>query len=278
MTRRTAALLTVLACLAGCSAMDATGGGSAATAAASGGSSRASAAPGTPTGPTPSSGSASASSTPSPTTTRLTATSSVDCTKLKCVALTYDDGPSPLTPKLLKAFTDRNSTATLFMLGNAAQTYPQTVRQAHHDGFEIANHTYDHKAISELSDQQVAWEVRKTDDVLEKLTGQRPKLMRPPYAARTHRTDQVVGKEGLSVIVWHNSPEDWVAGHDTAKVITQLTLERTTRNSIILMHDIHPWTVDAAPAIIDGLHQQGYTLVTVSQLLGTTKPGQLYPK
>lgn len=217
------------------------------------------------------------SSTASPSASASATTKQVDCTKQKCVALTYDDGPSPLTPKLLKAFTDRHATATLFMLGNAAETYPETVRQAYAQGFEIANHTYDHQAISGLSDSKVAWEVSKTNTILTKLTGEKPTLMRPPYAARTSRTDHVVGKEGLSVIVWNNSPEDWVAGHDTAKVIAKLTLERTSRNSIILMHDIHTWTVDAAPAIIDGLQKQGYTLVTVSQLLGTTKAGEVYP-
>lgn len=201
----------------------------------------------------------------------------VDCAVAKCVALTYDDGPSTLTPQLLKAFTDRQATATLFMLGNAAQAHPQIVRQAHRQGFEIANHTYDHRAISDLPDATVAWEVDQTNRVLARLTGQRPTLMRPPHAARTQRTDAVVGRSGLAVVVWNNSPEDWLPGNRSAARITQLTLERTSRNSIILMHDIHPWTVDAAPAIIDGLQKQGYTLVTVSQLLGSTKAGGLYP-
>lgn len=218
------------------------------------------------------------SATPSATPSAAAPTAPVDCKKLKCVALTYDDGPSPYTPKLLKAFTDRHANATLFMLGNAAQTYPQTVKQAYDQGFEIANHTYDHQAISGLSDAKVAWEVTTTNAALKKITGQEPTLMRPPYAARTKRTDAVVGKAGLAPVVWNNSPEDWVAGHNTAAVITKLTLERTSPGSIILMHDIHPWTVDAAPAIIDGLQKKGYTLVTVTQLLSSTTPGVLYPK
>lgn len=201
----------------------------------------------------------------------------VDCKKLKCVALTYDDGPSQYTPALLKAYTRRHANATLFMLGNAAKAYPDTVKQAYQEGFEIANHTWDHKAISSLSDAQVAQEVSSTSAELKKLTGVAPILMRPPYAARTKRTDKVVGANGMAVVVWSNSPEDWVAGHDSAEVITRLTLQRTSRNSIILMHDIHPWTVKAAPAVIDGLQKQGYTLVTVSQLLGKTIPGHLYP-
>lgn len=225
---------------------------------------------------------ATSSATPSPsasaTPSKLSATAKVDCRKLKCIALTYDDGPSEYTPQLLKSFTSRKATATLFMLGNAATAHPQIVKQAHAQGFEVANHTYDHKALSDLGQAQVSDEVKRTNEVLQRLTGERPRLMRPPYAARNSRTDATVGKQGLSVIVWNNSPEDWVAGHDTAATISRLTLERSSRDSIILMHDIHPWTVQAAPAIIDGLHKQGYTLVTVSQLLGSTAPGEVYPQ
>lgn len=68
-----------------------------------------------------------------------------------------------------------------------------------------------------------------------------------------------------------------MAGHNTAAVITKLTVQRASRDSILLMHDIHLWTVDAAAPTIDALQKQGYTLVTVSQLLGATKPGVVYP-
>lgn len=122
----------------------------------------------------------------------------------------------------------------------------------------------------------MAWEVSRTNAALQKITGQKPTLMRPPSAARTQRTDKVVCANGLAVVVWKNSPEDWVAGHNTAAVITKLTVQRASRKSIPLMHDIHPWTVDAAAPTIDA-QKQGYTLVTVSQLLGPTKPGKLYP-
>ena len=64
-----------------------------------------------------------------------------------------------------------------------------------------------------------------------------------------------------------------MAGHNTAAVITKLTVQRASRDSILLMHDIHLWTVDTAAPTIDTLQKQGYTLVTVSQLLGSTKPG-----
>ncbi|RXW33001.1 hypothetical protein C1706_03810 [Propioniciclava flava] len=79
---------------------------------------------------------------------------------------------------------------------------PATVKQTHAQGFEIANHTYDHKPTSDLPDAKAAWEVRRTNAALQRITGQKPTLMRPPYAARTQRTDKVVGANGLAVVVW----------------------------------------------------------------------------
>lgn len=135
------ALLTCALVLAGCA-----GTGQTASPVASG-----TAAP-SPAGSAPAASPSATASRTAPTPTP-SASAEPDCRKLKCIALTYDDGPSTLTPQLLKAFTDRKATATLFMLGNGAETYPETVRKAHQQDFEIANHTYDHKPINELSDE-----------------------------------------------------------------------------------------------------------------------------
>lgn len=97
--------------------------------------------------------------------------------------------------------------------------------------------------------------------------------MPPARSARTRSS----APTGWPSWCGNNSPEDWVAGHNTAAVITKLTVQRASRDSILLMHDIHLWTVDAAAPTIDALQKQGYTLVTVIQLLGSTKPGKLYP-
>lgn len=214
--------------------------------------------------------------TPTPTPAPQ-APAAVDCRVVACVALTYDDGPSTLTPQLLDAFTSRGATATLFMIGSAAHAHSEIVRDAHRRGFEVANHTWSHPNLSQVSDAVATQEMARTNATLQDLTGVPVTLMRPPYAGRTRATDVVAGQQGLAVVTWSNSPEDWLATNRSASRITELTLARTTRNSIILMHDIHPWTVDAAGPIIDALQARGYTLVTVSQLLGPTTPGKLYP-
>jgi peptidoglycan/xylan/chitin deacetylase (PgdA/CDA1 family) len=99
--------------------------------------------------------------------------------------------------------------------------------------------------------------------------------MRPPYAARNATTDEISGQLGLAVVTWDSSPVDWE--NKDASTIHALTVQGASPGAIILMHDTHQWTVDAAAPIIADLKAQGYTFVTVSQLLGATTPGQLYP-
>lgn len=120
-------------------------------------------------------------------------------------------------------------------------------------------------------------EVRRTNAALQRITGQKPTLMRPPYAARTQRTDKVVGANGLAVVVWEQLTGGLGGRPQHGGGHHELTVQRASRDSILLMHDIHLWTVDTAAPTIDTLQKQGYTLVTVSQLLGSTKPGKLYP-
>ena len=100
--------------------------------------------------------------------------------------------------------------------------------------------------------------------------------MRPPYAARNKTTDQISGELGLAVVVWDSSPVDWE--NKDAATITRLTVSGAQPGAIVLMHDTHTWTVDAVPEIITQLRGQGYTFVTVSQLLGQATPGEVYPR
>lgn len=109
---------------------------------------------------------------------------------------------------------------------------------------------------------------------MRQTTGQRTTLMRPPYGATNQTVRSVEGRLGLAEILWSVDPQDW-KDRNTATV-TQRVLAAAKPGAIVLMHDIHPTTVAAAPAIIDGLRKRGYRLVTVSQLLGKPTPGRTY--
>ena len=216
------------------------------------------------------SASASASASPS-------AEPAPDCSKVKCIALTFDDGPAPgTTDQLLDTLDREDVTATMFLLGNQAQAHPDLVRREQQLGLEIGNHTLTHPTLNQVSPDQVRSELSQTQDVLTQITGKAPTVMRPPYAGRNATTDQISGELGLSVIVWDNSPQDWV--NKDAQTIARLTVQGAQPNSVVLFHDTHQWTVDAMPTIISDLKAQDYHFVTVSQLLGNATPGQVYPQ
>ncbi len=193
---------------------------------------------------------------------------------MNCVAITYDDGPSPLTNQLLDAYIQRGAVATFFVHGPKVANDPATVLRAFDAGMEIGNHSSNHPNLTLQSADVVAQELSDTQQEVAKVTGQAPRLLRPPYGETSATVNQIAGQQGLSVINWTDGPADW-ENRDAATVVN-LTLARVRPGAIILMHDTHQWTVDAAPAIIDGLRQQGYELVTVSQLIGNPQPGQFY--
>ena len=215
---------------------------------------------------------AATSVTPSPTPS---VPAKPDCSELKCIAITYDDGPSALTDQLIDDYVAAGAKATFFVNGNFVRTFPETVKRAHQLGFEVGNHTTNHKHLPKLDDATIAKEMSSTTKNIEWATGATPTLMRPPYGERSARVDAVAEQQGLAVISWTSSPADW-ANKDTATIV-RLSLERARPGAILLMHDTHQWTVDAAPATIKGLQDQGYTLVTVIELIGEPVPGKLYP-
>lgn len=210
-----------------------------------------------------------AAPTPTVTTPEL-----VDCRVANCVALTYDDGPSPLTNQLLDTFESRQAVATLFLNGQYVDDNPNPILRAKQLGMEIGNHTTSHPHLPELAPEAIDFEIADTQQRIQAVTGSYPTLLRPPYGERNALVDQVAGNHGLAVIGWTDSPADWQ--NTDMDTVVALTLSRVRPGAIILMHDTHQWTVDAAPQIIDGLRAQGYTLVTVSQIIGAPEPGMLY--
>ena len=222
--------------------------------------------------------SASSAAATSPSSPAPKAPAAVDCKVEKCIALTYDDGPSQLTPKLLQTFHEKNAQATFFLIGQNAANLPEIVKQTADLGFEIGNHSWSHPDLTTVSADQIQSELARTSQTISQIIGQPVKLMRPPYGSYNNAVLNGAARNGLSVVHWTNSPEDWQANHRSPEIIAKLTVERASPGSIILMHDIHQWTVDAAPATIDALQAQGYHLVTVSQLVGDTQPGELLPR
>ncbi|HRW18793.1 MAG TPA: polysaccharide deacetylase family protein [Dermatophilaceae bacterium] len=196
-----------------------------------------------------------------------------DCQVLRCVALTFDDGPEPgTTGRLLDYLAQARVPATFFVVGSKVPGHPDLVARMAADGHEIGNHTWTHAFLPKTSTPDALEQVARTQEAVTRVTGRAPTLLRPPFGAFTSRDLQL----GLPVVIWDVDPVDWKT-RNTEQVVGAV-LAQTRSGSIVLMHDTLPTTVAAVPAIVASLRARGYTLVTVSQLLGAPQPGRVYAR
>jgi peptidoglycan/xylan/chitin deacetylase (PgdA/CDA1 family) len=198
----------------------------------------------------------------------------VDCRRARCVALTFDDGPGPETGHVLDLLARHHAQATFFLIGQqiTATTAP-VVRRMAAEGQEIGNHTWDHPPLSELTKAGIRNELTRTEKLIQRVSGIRTKIMRPPYGATGPRVEAETRREGLAQILWSVDTMDW---RDRNADVVLRRAAAAKRGEIVLMHDIHPTTVQAVPRLLDRLDRKGFTYVTVSELLKRTMPGKRY--
>ncbi|MDX3117767.1 polysaccharide deacetylase family protein [Streptomyces scabiei] len=201
----------------------------------------------------------------------------VDCREVKCVALTFDAGPSENSARLLDILKEKQVPATFFLLGKRhIEKYPELVRRMAAEGHEVASHTWDHKILTRIAPEEIREELRRPNAEIERLIGRRPTLMRPPQG-RTNKTVHEISRElGLAEVLWTVTAKDY-ATTDSA-LIQRRVLAQADRDGIILLHDLYAGTVPAVPGIIDALKERGFVFVTVPQLLapGQAVPGEVY--
>ena len=179
----------------------------------------------------------------------------------KMVALTYDDGPSIYTPRILKTLKENNSVATFFVVGNRVPMYSDTVKKAYDMGCEIGNHTYEHKSLPNLSETEVKRQISKTNKEVKKAIGEKPVIMRPTGGATNTNIKKWVG---MPSIIWSVDRLDWKTRN--ADSTRRAVLNRVKDGDIVLMHDLYSATATASETIIPELVRRGYQLVTVSEL------------
>lgn len=184
------------------------------------------------------------------------------------IAITFDDGPDPKnTPRLLEMLKERHIKATFFLIGRSVETYPQIVREIVAQGHEIANHTWDHKDLSRLSDAAALDELQKTHDAIIAACGVTPTLFRPPYGnCKLSQRKWIWEKFHYPAIIWEVDPNDWRKGATSQKVHDAI-VNGTKAGSIILCHDIHATTVDAMPSTLDDLIVRGFQFKTISEMI-----------
>jgi len=192
----------------------------------------------------------------------------------KLVALTFDDGPHPtLTPQLLDFLQEQDVRVTFFILGCNAVNLPDIPRRAAAEGHQVCNHTYYHKDLTKVTAERLTKEIEDTAALIEELTGSRPTAMRPPFGAQNSAVQAVLD---TPLILWSVDPYDWSTRN--ADKTYQRIMEGAHDGAILLLHDYYPETIEAAKRIIPALKAQGYTFVTVDELLaarGEAGPGEV---
>jgi peptidoglycan/xylan/chitin deacetylase (PgdA/CDA1 family) len=205
------------------------------------------------------------------------ASGAVDCSRAKCVALTFDGGPSAPTPKLLDILRQRGVHVTFFLQGKGhIDRYPATVRRMDADGHELANHTWTHADLTDVEPDQIRTELVRVQDTIAAITGRRPNLMRPPGGLTDRKIAKVSRSLGLAEVLWSVTAKDYATTN--TKLIIQRVLSQTHPDGIILLHERYKGTIPAVPPILDALKRRGYTVVTVSELIAPAKPepGMVY--
>ncbi len=195
------------------------------------------------------------------------------------VALTFDDGPySKVTERLLDLLDQYNAKATFFVVGNRVSTYADSLKRAVESGHEIGIHTWEHAYLTGLDEAGIMRQIDLTQQALQETAGYTSSVIRPPGGKFNEFVGEVGAKHGYYFANWSVDTEDWKSRN--ADSVYEQCMSQVRNGSIVLSHDLYPTTADAMERIIPELIEQGYQLVTVSELLsfreGGIVPGQLY--
>jgi len=193
----------------------------------------------------------------------------------RSVVLTFDDGPAPpFTERVLDILGEHRISATFFLCGKNVERHPEVARRIVREGHTIGNHTYSHPFLFARSRRFIASEIDRAQEAIERVTGVRPTLFRPPYGARWFGLMPVLRQRGLKMVMWSVAGFDW-------KYKTQAIISATTRGihpgAVILLHDGHEHapaggidqssTVEALPAVIEAMSQAGLTFAPIEKII-----------
>jgi len=201
-------------------------------------------------------------------------------TEEKIVALTFDDGPSPVwTPQILDELKGAGIKATFFMVGKHVVQYPEVARRVAREGHEIENHGYDHKVMVYYKTDELRKEIKDTEKVIKDVTGRTTKYFRPPKAWLTDAEKEQIKGMGYNTVLWSLNSKDWVTFHD--KQITSYILRYIRPGDIILFHDSggvfsteggdRTQTIKTIQRLVKKLKEKGYKFATISELLNSKR-------
>ena len=196
----------------------------------------------------------------------------------RLIALTFDDGPSRYTDRILDLLEEHGGAATFFVLGYRVEDHSEVVSRATQIGSEVAGHSWNHADFSLLTEDEIAWQINAASQAVTPFVSEPPRIFRPPYGRTNETVRQISERLGYAIVNWTLDPRDWE--HRDAEHIYSHIINTVQSGDIILMHDIYASTLEAVERVIPRLVEEGYRLVTVTQLLehlyGQVEPGVVY--
>ncbi len=199
-------------------------------------------------------------------------------TDMPMVALTFDDGPSKHTDRLLDVFATYGGKGTFFVIGNILENHTDVLQRMVAEGHEIGGHSWDHRQLTKLGSADLNNQLKGTKVKILEITEVDATLLRPPYGSYNSDVKNVCKDLGIVMVNWSLDTLDWK--YKDAERIYNTILTEVQNGDIILCHDLHGSTVDAMEKVIPELLARGYQLVTVSELLGqrddVIKTGEVY--
>lgn len=180
------------------------------------------------------------------------------------VAITFDDGPQPLTGALLETLDRAGAAATFFLMGDLSSDRPEMLREYVRRGHQIAGHGWNHKRFPSLSRAELHAQLHRTSAVLGPQPTSHP-WMRPPYGAISARVVAQMLTEGFTIALWSFESRDH-AITDADALVARVTSAPIAPGEVLLFHEGYQHTVDAMPRIVAHLHEQGFECVTMADL------------
>lgn len=192
------------------------------------------------------------------------------------IALTFDDGPyAPVGNRIMDVMNQYGGKCTFFMVGNRVPSYTAEVQRMVNEGFEVANHTQDHKYLNQLGADSIRAQVEACNNTIQAVTGVRPTLMRLPGG---NKNSTVLANVNMPIILWNVDTKDWK--NRNAQSVINAVMGKVKDGDIVLMHELYTSTAEAVEALVPALTAQGFQLVTVSELAYykglPLNPGQIY--
>lgn len=187
-------------------------------------------------------------------------------TEEKKIAISFDAAwGDDKTMTILDTLDKYNVKSTFFLVEFWVKEYPEDVKEIQKRGHEIGNHSATHPDLTGVGSEEIKKELKLTSDAIEKLTGQKTKLIRPPFGAYDNKVMTACEEEGYKVIQWSVDSLDW------KDISTEQIVERVTRNikpgDIILFHNNADHVAEYLPQVLEKLQSQGFEIVPVGELI-----------